>query len=131
MQKWQATHAGLFTFAQSGKHVHLYQKFGFWPRFLTSIMSKPLEATSSKSKWAKYSDLTGAEKEQTIAECKTLTGEIYGGLDLRKEIYSIDKQRLGYTILTLMTMAANRWPALQLAIAGRGLKRVAETAMSS
>src|ERR1700716_3108042 len=25
---------GLYTFAQSAKHVRLYQRFGFWPRFL-------------------------------------------------------------------------------------------------
>jgi GNAT superfamily N-acetyltransferase len=35
---WKIKHAGLFTFAQSIKHIHLYQNFGFWPRFLTSIM---------------------------------------------------------------------------------------------
>lgn len=29
--KWNIKHAGLFTFAQSAKHVRLYQKFGFWP----------------------------------------------------------------------------------------------------
>ena len=40
---WGTTHAGLFTFAQSPKHLGLYQKFGFWPRFLTAIMSKPVE----------------------------------------------------------------------------------------
>src|SRR5688572_3110270 len=31
--QWRTTHAGLFTFAQSQKHVGLYQRFGFWPRF--------------------------------------------------------------------------------------------------
>ena len=40
--RWGTKHAGLFTFAQSSKHVGLYQKFGFWPRFLTAIMSKPV-----------------------------------------------------------------------------------------
>lgn len=41
--KWKTRHIGLFTFAQSSKHIHLYYKFGFWPRFLTKIMSKPIE----------------------------------------------------------------------------------------
>ena len=41
-KKWHTKHAGLFTFAQSAKHVGLYQKFGFWPRFLTMVMSKPI-----------------------------------------------------------------------------------------
>ena len=35
--------AGLYTFAQSKKHVGLYQKFGFWPRFLTAILSRPVD----------------------------------------------------------------------------------------
>jgi len=38
-EKWRTKHAGLFTFAHSAKHIGLYQKFGFWPRFLTAIMS--------------------------------------------------------------------------------------------
>jgi GNAT superfamily N-acetyltransferase len=40
-QEWDTRHVGLFTFAQSAKHVGLYQKFGFHPRFLTAIMSAP------------------------------------------------------------------------------------------
>jgi GNAT superfamily N-acetyltransferase len=98
--KWQVSHAGLFTFAQSSKHVHLYQKFGFWPRFLTAVMSKPVDdKTRNATKMVSYSQLAAAEKEQTVESCKALTGKIYDGLDLRNEIYSIDKQALGDTIL--------------------------------
>jgi len=43
---WNTRHAGLFTFAQSAKHVGLYQKYGFWPRFLTAIMSRPVDPDS-------------------------------------------------------------------------------------
>ena len=39
---WDVTHAGLFTFPHSPKHVGLYQKFGFWPRYLTAVMAKPV-----------------------------------------------------------------------------------------
>lgn len=99
-EKWQVSHIGLFTFAQSSKHVHLYQKFGFWPRFLTAIMSKPVGRTESAAKIVRYSQLSLADKERAIEECKTLADKIYGGLDLRKEIYSVDKQGLGDTILT-------------------------------
>src|SRR5689334_1798675 len=41
--KWGTTHAGLFTFPHSAKHLGLYQRFGFWPRFLTPVMSKAVE----------------------------------------------------------------------------------------
>ena len=47
---WKTRHIGLFTFAQSAKHVGLYQKYGFWPRFLTAVMSSPVRpATGSGS----------------------------------------------------------------------------------
>jgi len=103
--KWQIRHAGLFTFAQSAKNVYLYQKFGFWPRFLTAIMSKPVLPQSIHEppmdiKWTRYSELTSSlKREKAIEACRDLTDELYPGLDLRKEIYSVEKQRLGDTIL--------------------------------
>src|ERR1700732_707108 len=42
-QKWGTRHTGLFTFPESPKHAALYQKFGFWPRFLTPLMEKKVE----------------------------------------------------------------------------------------
>lgn len=96
--RWHVRHAGLFTFAQSSKHVHLYQKFGFWPRFLTAVMSKPVD-TAEKAAPVRYSQLTAAQKEQAMQECKILTGRIYDGLDLSGEIHSVEKQHLGDTIL--------------------------------
>ena len=53
--RWGTKHAGLFTFAQSSKHVGLYQKFGFWPRFLTAIMSKPVAQTTEAVRWSTFS----------------------------------------------------------------------------
>ena len=99
--KWQIKHAGLFTFAQSSRHIHLYQKFGFWPRFLTSVMSKAIQQTqqSRSYQWAKYSELTSDEKTKAIEECRHLTDQIYNGLNLEREIYSVEKQGLGDTIL--------------------------------
>ncbi len=48
-EKWGVREAGLFTFAHSPKHIGLYQKFGFWPRFLTAVMSKNVTAGKSSS----------------------------------------------------------------------------------
>ena len=42
--RWGVRHTGLFTFAQSTKHVALYQKFGYWPRYLTAIMTRTPDA---------------------------------------------------------------------------------------
>lgn len=103
--KWQIRYAGLFTFAQSAKNVYLYQKFGFWPRFLTAIMSKPgllqsIHEPPMDIKWTRYSELTSSlKREKAIEACRELTNELYPGLDLRKEIYSVENQRLGDTIL--------------------------------
>jgi GNAT superfamily N-acetyltransferase len=41
---WGLRHTGLFTFPQSAKHVGLYQKFGYWRRYLTAIMTRSPEA---------------------------------------------------------------------------------------
>src|ERR1700689_5416366 len=40
---WGTRQAGLFTFAHSAKHVALYQKFGYYARFLTAIMAAPAQ----------------------------------------------------------------------------------------
>ncbi|HEY7733237.1 MAG TPA: GNAT family N-acetyltransferase [Nitrososphaera sp.] len=101
-ERWGTKHMGLFTFAQSTKHVHLYQKFGFWPRYLTVVMSKQIDKKSEQSHDAVstyYSTLTTDEKNAAIEDCAKLTDEIFGGLDLRKEISSVDRQGLGETIL--------------------------------
>jgi Protein of unknown function (DUF3568) len=51
---WRIQHARLFTFAHSPKHLGLYQKYAFWPRFLTAIMSKPVPRGESSARWATY-----------------------------------------------------------------------------
>ena len=42
--RWGVRHTGLFTFPHSTKHVGLYQKFGYWPRYLTAVMTRTPEA---------------------------------------------------------------------------------------
>ncbi|MDQ2739666.1 MAG: GNAT family N-acetyltransferase, partial [Actinomycetota bacterium] len=42
-------HVGLFTFGDSPKHVGLYQRFGFWPRFLTAVMRARIDARPTPS----------------------------------------------------------------------------------
>jgi GNAT superfamily N-acetyltransferase len=97
--RWEIGHAGLFTFAQSPKHVGLYQKFGFWPRFLTSIMSKPVEQTADRPCWSRYSDVPEDEREESLRACRDLTDAIYEGLDLEREIRAVQAQGLGESVL--------------------------------
>ena len=105
--KWGTKHAGLFTFAHSQKHVGLYQKFGFWPRFLTAIMSKPAERTKGVSAWTKFSEVPGDDWENVLGGCRELTNTIYEGLDVEREIRAVANQELGETILV--------WNASELA----------------
>jgi len=97
--KWSIKHAGLFTFGQSAKHVGLYQKFGFWPRFLTCIMFKAVEQVNDKLQWSKFSEVPESEQEDTLFNCRKLTDTIYEGLDVSAEIQSVVRQGLGETVL--------------------------------
>ena len=97
--KWQTKHAGLFTFAHSQKHIGLYQKFGFYPRFLTAIMSKPVELTRRVSVWTKFSDAPMSERAAIMDACRELTDAIYEGLDVGHEIRAVADQKLGNTVL--------------------------------
>jgi predicted N-acetyltransferase YhbS len=96
-------HIGLFTFANSPKHVGLYQRFGFWPHFLTAIMVKQLVDHDEKKtslQWSKYSELQTAEdRRDCLNRCHSLTNLIYDGLDVQFEINSVKTQNLGDTVL--------------------------------
>jgi N-acetylglutamate synthase-like GNAT family acetyltransferase len=103
--------AGLFTFANSTKHVHLYQKYGFWPRFLSAIMSKNIkdvhetkekaenDNTEEKHFTKRFSEISKDKQVSVLEDCLHLTNNIYEGLDLRKEIRTIHNQKLGDTIV--------------------------------
>lgn len=100
--KWGCRHAGLFTFSHSPKHAALYQKFGFWPRFLTPVMSKPVTAAPlDGDEYVRYSRLSPAQKAEVLEDCRNLTDQIYAGLDVSREIHAVDVQNLGDTILLL------------------------------
>lgn len=98
-------HIGIFTFSNSPKHVHLYQKYDLWPRFLTAVMSKPTKAEYTMEdgqemiSWTKYSDMQKERPSEILDYCYSLTDSIYEGLDLKVEIQSVANQKLGDTIL--------------------------------
>jgi hypothetical protein len=98
--EWGVRHTGLFTFAASAKHVGLYQKFGYWPRYLTAVMVRTPEARAA-GHTALLSALSKAERERAIRGCSKITHAIDRGLDLTGEIRSVLKQRTGHVVLTL------------------------------
>ena len=95
---WETRHAGLFTFAQSAKHVGLYQKYGFWPRFLTAVMSSPVNP-DSRSAAIRVSGVGDEELGGLMTAVRELTDAVYPGLDLSREIEAVRAQRLGDTVL--------------------------------
>ena len=100
LDEWGTRHAGLFTFAESAKHVALYQKFGYWARFLTAIMSAPVgENGTGPVRWSRYSDLTEEQRAECLKSCRDLTEAIYEGLDVGSEVRTVQAQGLGDTVL--------------------------------
>jgi GNAT superfamily N-acetyltransferase len=96
---WGLRHTGLFTFPQSAKHIGLYQKFGYWPRYLTAVMTRTPEAAPAKAP-ALLSMLKKPEREAAIQACAKLTQKIDKGLDLTGEIQALLKQRTGDVVMT-------------------------------
>ena len=96
---WKTRHAGLFTFSTSPKHLGLYQRYGFWPRFLTAILSRPVSGAGEKPHYALLSESRKEESNKTITACRQLTEKILEGLDLRREIEAVRDQLLGETVL--------------------------------
>lgn len=97
--RWGTVHAGLFTFAQSEKHVGLYCKFGFWPRFLTAVMSKTVTSSTTAVGWSLFSGLAVDAQREAIARCHAVTDANYAGLDVATEIRAVAEHSLGDTVL--------------------------------
>jgi GNAT superfamily N-acetyltransferase len=103
--RWGVRHTGLFTFPHSTKHVALYQKFGYWPRYLTAVMTrtpeaKPAAQAERAGTQECLSSLTKGQREQAIRACGRLTHKIDKGLDLSGEIRSALAQHTGDVALT-------------------------------
>ncbi len=97
---WETRHVGLFTFPHSAKHIGLYQKYGFYPRFLTAIMSAPVgRRPSTAAGWSRFSDLNVAQQNEALLACQDIADTLYPGLDLTEEIRATQAQDLGDTVL--------------------------------
>jgi GNAT superfamily N-acetyltransferase len=97
--RWGVRHSGLYTFSHSAKHVALYQKFGYWPRYLTAIMTRTPEAGRTDAP-ALLSGLIRSRREEAVDACRKLSNKIDKGLDLAGEIRAVLGQRTGDVVLT-------------------------------
>jgi GNAT superfamily N-acetyltransferase len=98
-KEWGVTHTGLFTFGHSTKHVALYQRYGFMPRFLTSVMAKPPAAGAARGTLLSEA----ADPEVVVAGCHAVTDALYPGFEVDREIRAVQRQQLGDTVLVTDT----------------------------
>lgn len=98
-ESWGNSHLGLFTFSHSPKHLELYRRYGFWPRFLTTVMRKQVAARDGMPAPVTYAGLSEAERPEYLSACRALTDAVYAGLDLGREILAVQGQGLGGTVL--------------------------------
>ncbi|AZM52975.1 GNAT family N-acetyltransferase [Streptomyces sp. WAC 01529] len=106
---WENRHLGLFTFSHSPKHLELYRRYGFWPRFLTAVMKKEVTVGAAEPGTEPsgteppgrvlYGELPAAERPAALSLSRALTGAVYEGLSLEREITAVQAQGLGDTIL--------------------------------
>lgn len=89
----------LFTHPASTTHLRLYESVGFVPMYLTPILSKPAGSAAPVRVARLFSALTVPERAIALGQSRNLTDAIFAGLDLRREIQSIEDQHLGETIL--------------------------------
>jgi GNAT superfamily N-acetyltransferase len=99
-EEWGVSHAGLCTFPHSTKHVWLYQKFGFYPRYLTSIMAAPAAAgIADGGRSSRHSELPAGQRQAAENAARELCEQLYPGLDLGGEIRTCTMRHLGDTVL--------------------------------
>lgn len=98
-ESWANSHLGLFTFSHSPKHLELYRRYGFWPRFLTAVMRKQVAAPGWVPNRVTYAELSAADQADYLSACRSLTDSVYEGLDLQREIVAVHAQGLGDTVL--------------------------------
>jgi N-acetylglutamate synthase-like GNAT family acetyltransferase len=89
--RWEVRQAGLFTFADSPKHLGLYQKHGFWPGSLTVVAAKPVRAAAAGS-------ASAHRGVDLLDEIAVLTDQVFPGLDVRREIVVAAELGLGDTV---------------------------------
>src|SRR5919201_2971788 len=87
-ERWGTRQIALFTFPHSVKHVGLYQKYGFWPQHLTIVMTKSIEPAKAVIE----------VPEVDVLRCAKLTGELFPGLELTREMKAVREQGIGETL---------------------------------
>jgi predicted N-acetyltransferase YhbS len=97
--QWRTRHAGLYTFSHSPKHLALYQKYGFWPRFLTAIMTKAVGPRITMTQASCYSEASETGRARLLTHIQEVTEALYRGLDVSREVLAVSTQGIGDTLV--------------------------------
>lgn len=91
---------GIFTFPHSAKHLALYARYGFFPQTLNLVLARDLKGQPPPLTPPELlASLPPSERGEAIALCRLLCERIYPGLDLSREIESVERHGWGDTIL--------------------------------
>lgn len=91
---------GLFTHPQSPTHIRLYEAYGFRMQRITAVMDRAVDAAPEMPPTVRfYSELTEKNRQAALVECRRIADGAFSGLDLTREILSIDAKDFGDTIL--------------------------------
>ncbi|MGH6689287.1 MAG: GNAT family N-acetyltransferase [Gammaproteobacteria bacterium] len=101
---------GVVTYPSSPKHLLLFHKFGYRPKGLTAVMSRPLDraevdplgpgrAARSGLTVRRYSTLEEAKKKTALLRFHRITNAVCRGMDVGKEIEIVDGLALGDTVM--------------------------------
>lgn len=91
----------LVTFSDSPKHIALYQKFGFWPRYLTTIMTTTSPTVMVVPEAQRFSRISAPERVSALNACRSLTTVLSNGLDLTREIAAYSEAGYGDTVILM------------------------------
>ena len=95
----EVAYTGLFTFPESPKHIALYQKFGYKPRYLTGIMSCQIKLKKRSLYMTLFSYVKENNRQEVLSACREVCSSIFEGLDLESEISTVNKYGFGDTVL--------------------------------
>jgi ribosomal protein S18 acetylase RimI-like enzyme len=100
---------GCVTYPNSAKHLALYHKFGYRPKALVAIMSRPLERRDGRPSAPRppkgpltvrrFSALEETKKKAALGRFHRITNGICRGMDVSKEVEIVDGLALGDTLL--------------------------------
>ena len=62
-------------------------------------MSKPVSESARATEFLRYSEVPNGQREECLRACRELTNALYEGLDLEREIRTVEIQKLSDTVL--------------------------------